>query len=396
MNNFDIVHEKLEQAVNILNEKGVDLWLTFVRETSQVDDPCRALILDVDLTWKSILMVSRSGERIGIVGRFDKENIDNIGGYTSVIGYDQSIKEPFLAELKRLDPQTIAINYSMNDPASDGLTHGMHEVLKDMLADTPYAGRLVSAEKIVGALRGRKTKTEIERIRVSTESAEQIFRDIGRLLKPGMSEDEISGMFRRAAHDRGFGLAWDEGYCPVVTAGPDSPLGHTFSGKYKTKQGCLLHVDFGVQQNGFCSDLQRAWYFLKDDESELPQDIRAAWKIAQDAMNAGKDALRPGVEAWTVDKTAREALVNAGQPEFMHAFGHHVGRTAHDGATVLGPRWERYGKSTSGVIEEGNVFAIELEVQVPCRGYIGCEECVLVTANGAEYLSTPQTEVWCV
>jgi Xaa-Pro aminopeptidase len=80
----------------------------------------------------------------------------------------------------------------------------------------------------------------------------------------------------------------------------------------------------------------------------------------------------------------------------MHAFGHHVGRSAHDGATVLGPCWERYGTSVEGVIEAGNVFAIELGVQVEGRGYIGCEEDVLVTLKGAEYLSDPQTELWCV
>ena len=49
-----------------------------------------------------------------------------------------------------------------------------------------------------------------------------------------------------------------------------------------------------------------------------------------------------------------------------------------------------------GVIEVGNVFAIELGVQVEGRGYIGCEENVLVIPGGAEYLSEPQLELWCV
>jgi len=80
----------------------------------------------------------------------------------------------------------------------------------------------------------------------------------------------------------------------------------------------------------------------------------------------------------------------------MHAFGHHIGRTVHDGATVLGPRWERYGDSIDGVIETGNVFAIELGVSVPGHGYIGCEEDVLVTSEGAEFLCEPQASLWCI
>jgi Xaa-Pro aminopeptidase len=48
------------------------------------------------------------------------------------------------------------------------------------------------------------------------------------------------------------------------------------------------------------------------------------------------------------------------------------------------------------VVDESNVFTLELGVAVPGRGYIGLEEDVLVTATGCEYLSKPQTELWCV
>ena len=111
---------------------------------------------------------------------------------------------------------------------------------------------------------------------------------------------------------------------------------------------------------------------------------------------AGRAALKPGVRGWEVDAAARRALVEAGYPEYMHAFGHHIGRMAHDGATVLGPRWERYGSSVEGVIEVGNVFAIELGVAVSGHGYIGREENVVITATGAEYLGRPQKGLWIV
>ena len=67
----DIVREKVAQAVDILNETGLDLWLTLARETSQVKDPVLDLILGFGLTWRSALLVHRSGSTKAIVGRFD-------------------------------------------------------------------------------------------------------------------------------------------------------------------------------------------------------------------------------------------------------------------------------------------------------------------------------------
>ena len=396
MAQFEIVREKLDQAVEVLEEKEIDLWLTFVRETSQVGDPCLDLLLGFGLTWQSGLMISRSGERIAIVGRFDVDNVKGMGGYTTVVGYDQSIREPLLAHLARLDPRQVALNFSENDPAADGLTHGMFRVLERIVEGTKYASRLVSAEEVIGALRGRKSPTEVSRIKAAVQAAEAIFHHAGQLIQPGLTERELARFFHDAASQEGLGLAWEAGYCPAVTAGPDSPVGHAMPGEFTIQRGHLLQVDFGVQKDGFVSDLQRTWYLLDEGEMEPPADVLSGWETSRKALEAGRAALHPGARGWEVDQAARETLTQAGYPEYMHAFGHHIGRTAHDGATILGPHWERYGTSVDGVIEAGNVFAIELGVQVAGRGYIGCEEDVLVTPQGAEYLSGAQTELWCI
>ena len=58
---------------------------------------------------------------------------------------------------------------------ADGLTHGMYQMLIEMLAGTPFAGRLVSSEDLIGALRGRKTPAELERIRAAVRTTEEIY-----------------------------------------------------------------------------------------------------------------------------------------------------------------------------------------------------------------------------
>ncbi len=391
-----IVREKAEQAVQILQEQGTDLWLTFVRETPQVKDPVVDLLVGFHLTWASALLIHRNGERIAIVGRYDVPNVKRLGAYTHVEGYDQSIQDVFLATIKRLKPRQIAVNYSENDPSADGLTYGMFRYLSRMLAPTPYCSRLISAEPIIRSLRGCKTSTELALIRAAVARTEEAFELLTPLLRAGVTDLEIADFLHKYLEEQGYESAWEWEYCPVVTVGPDSDIGHAMPAGHRIAAGNLIQVDFGISRYGFVSDLQRTWYLRKRGEKDAPDKVRRAWDAATAALEAGRAALKPGVTGAEVDAAARGTLVAAGYPEYLHAFGHHIGRNAHDGATILGPTWERYGNSVKLPIEEGNVFAIELGVAVPGHGYIGREENVVITSQGAEYISQPEDELWLI
>ena len=393
---MEIVNEKLDQAVALLGEQGLDAWLTFVRETSLTMDPCLELVMGLDVTWHSAFLMSKTGERVAIVGRFDAENVHKVGGYTEVVGYDQSIRPALRDAITRLDPKQIAINYSESDPAADGLTYGMFRYLVDTLKGTPYIDRLVSAEGFIAALRGRKSASEVSLIKQAIATTERLYERLGGTLRLGETERNIADRLHGWRREMGLGTAWEEEACPIVNAGPESMPGHSLPGDFKTERGQLLHMDFGVKQDGFCSDLQRMWYFPIEGETQAPDDVRRVWDACWGAIDAGAAALKPGAVGWEVDAAARAYLVKAGYPEYPHALGHHLGRVAHDGSTLLGPRWDRYGDTPNGKVEVGNVFTLELGTAVPGRGYIGLEEDVLVTENGLEWLSTPQRQVWLV
>ncbi|MEO8286493.1 MAG: Xaa-Pro peptidase family protein [Chloroflexota bacterium] len=391
-----IVNEKLDQAVELLNEQDLDCWLTFARETTLTPDPCMDLVAGLGVTWHTAFLVSRSGERIAIVGRFDADNIRAIGGYTEVVPYDQSIRPALREAVEKLNPKQIALNYSESDPAADGLTFGMFLTLKETFAGTVYADRFVTAESFVSSLRGRKSPGEVELIKQAIRTTEKLYEDAGRRLAVGQTEREIADKLTADRKALGLGTAWDEPYCPIVNAGPESAPGHTAPGDFKVEPGQLVHMDFGVKEEGFCSDIQRMWYVPREGENGIPDDIQRAWDACWGAIDAGAAALKPGAEGWQVDAAARAYLVEAGYPEYMHALGHHLGRVAHDGSSLLGPRWDRYGRTPFGVVEVGNVFTLELGVAVPNRGYVGLEEDVLVTESGLEWLSTPQRNLWLV
>ena len=135
------------------------------------------------------------------------------------------------------------------------------------------------------------------------------------------------------------------------------------------------------------------WYVLDDGETAVPADVQYAFDVVYGAIKAGESMLTPGTPGWQVDEAARDFIVDNDFDEYMHAFGHLLGRVAHDGATVLGPQWERYAGICELPVEVGNIFTLELHVVVPNRGIMSLEEDVLVTEDGVEYLSIPQTEL---
>jgi len=391
---FGLQKAKCEQTTALLRELEIDAWLVWVRETSQISDPVLDLISGSDVVWQSAFLFTRQGEKIAIVGNFDKDGVKAQGLFDQVIPYTQGIKDELVHQLDIYDPSQIAINYSTNDVAADGLTVGMHMILKDYLQNTPYIDRLISAENLIQKLRGRKTALEIERVKNAVAITEEIFKEAERFVKPGMTEIEIYNLFHQEMDKHGVTSAWNDDHNPAVDAGPTKQFGHAGPLENKTKPGHLLHFDFGVRYKEYCSDIQRMFFF--GVEKDIPDQIQHAFEAVRDAIAAASEFVRPGALGFEVDTIARDVVKDAGYEEYQHALGHQIGRHAHDGGSLLGPRWERYGDTVERPVEVGNLFTLELYVTTENYGQVSLEEDILITRKGCEFLSHPQKKLICI
>src|SRR5262245_13073350 len=160
-----LLREKADQVLPLLRETGLGCWLIFVRETDTHPDPGFELVVGADVVRNSAFLFGAGGERVAIVANFDTANIRGTRVFGEVIGYDEDVRDRLLDVLRRLDPETIGLNYSLDDVTADGLTHGQWLLLNELLRDTPFAGRLTSAAPLLSRLRGRKSPTEVECIR---------------------------------------------------------------------------------------------------------------------------------------------------------------------------------------------------------------------------------------
>ena len=388
---MSLITEKIAQSVGILNELGLPCWLTFVRESGMNGDPILPFLAPADVTWHSAFLVMADGEAHAIVGQYDKKTVEDAGAYRTVEGYVQSAKQPLLEFLRRRNPASIAVNYSQGSEVCDGLTHGMFLTLEAWLGEIGFRDRLVSSERLISALRARKTSEELARMKEAIRLTEEVFARVAAFLAPGVTEREVADLVAAHVRDNHLELAWEAGTCPAVFTGPDTAGAHYAPTARAVERGHIVNMDFGIKHQDYCADLQRTFYVLREGESAAPAEVSRGFDTIIAAIEQARRAIRPGVTGQSVDAVARDLITGAGYAEFPHALGHQVGRFAHDGTALLGPAWEKYAQKPFVPIEEGMVFTIEPRLTVPGYGVATVEDMVVVTKTSAEFLSGPQT-----
>jgi Xaa-Pro aminopeptidase len=392
--NATLVQEKSQQALDLLKDLDIDAWIIWVRETEQMADPTLSLVLGIDVVWQSALIHTKTGQRIAIVGNFDADGLKPLGIFDKIVPYTEDIQDTLRKELDILSPKKIGLNFSRDDVSADGLTYGMYKLLCEYLEGTPYPQAFVPAEPLLLQLRGIKTPEEVRRIKQAIAVTEQIYDEAKDFLKVGQSEIEIGNFFHQQMKAHGVGFAWGADHNPAVNAGPNKQFGHAGPTENLTKEGQLLHFDFGVRYQRYCSDIQRMFFF--GPPTQIPEEIQTAFNTVRDAIQKAADFIKPGVKGFEVDQIARAYVQERGYDEYKHALGHQVGQATHDGGTLLGPLWERYGDSPNGIVQPGNVFTLELYVTTQNYGQLSLEEDILVTETGCEFLSKPQTKLICI
>jgi Xaa-Pro aminopeptidase len=382
-----------------MRRAGVESWLVLTREGAR-DPVSFDVAADHAVLRAACFFVDRGDhlERVAIVASFDTEPFEKSGLYTRVVSYGKEGAAPAVkAEIEKFSPKTIALNTSKDVELADGLTSGNLQWLRETLGPE-YAKRFVSAEALLISFRGRKTPSEIEKMRGAVKKTEQILAEVlsPAIITPGKTtEKDVADFIRKRRKEMGLGPSWEEDQDPNVMAG--LARGHSAASDALILPGSVVRIDAGADEDGYKTDIQRLAYVLRPGEKQAPEEVQKAFDTVKAANRAAAAALKPGATGTSVDTAGRRAVTGAGYPEFVHATGHPIGFSTHDLGPGLAPDWpDRYGKLGSYTIEKDQTFAIEpsLEVELPWMmgGSVGfgLEEDYVVTATGSEPLGTPQ------
>lgn len=390
-----LVREKVGQATALLDRHNIDIWLIFTQETGYECDPVYPLLMgDRDIA-RGYLLLTQHGGKTAIVGGLDAAIPASTGVWDDVRVYKKNADEELIHFLVEHDPGTIAINYSKTNSIADGLTFGKYLNLVDALKDTPYANRLVSAEKLAAELRSVKCSEEVNRIRVAISKTDEVFRRLGEYLRPGIGGMEIYGFIQEQIAALGASCAWSRYNCPVLTMGPVPYMGHTPPPAERLwENGWLLQVDLGLRYEGYCSDFQRMFYALKEGEDGPPAEVQSLFRHVHDGITDMIGAIGPSVRNDFPSSLGFARITGNGFPEPAYSAGHQLGRAVHDGGIGL---IHFRNQRPECLITEGNVLTVEgLETRLEKYGWVSLEEDIVVTANGCQVLTTRQNEIHCI
>jgi Xaa-Pro aminopeptidase len=386
---MDILSQKMRQACDLLEEMDTDLWMIYVRESSMNADPALALVVGDNFTWESFFLFERTGRTIALVGDLDRDIVSRHGRFTEVRTYSRGVRVDIRGLLTELKPRQILVNFSTGNPAADGLTYGMYLKLLSHVEGLPFANNLISSEVFLGRLRSRKTTLEIERLTAAATMAHTAWTEVSKAIRAGMTEIDIARLVDQTI----VRLGGTPSFETIVNAGDKTRPGHGHPTNAVLERGDLLHVDFGVRYENYCSDIQRLLYIRRTGETAAPQELLDAFEMVSSIITRTGQVCVPGVGGHEVDALARQILGDNGYDLYQHGLGHQLGQAVHDGGAMLGPQWEQYGVAPTIPLEASNVFTLELEIMLPGIGCVGLEEDIAVTDMGARFLCPRQTEL---
>ena len=117
---------------------------------------------------------------------------------------------------------------------------------------------------------------------------------------------------------------------------------------------------------------------------------RQVYDAVHDAQRAAIAAVRPGVDAASVDGAARAVLDARGLgAAFGHGTGHGLGLDVHEEPRIGRPRSD----AAPVILEPGMIFTIEPGAYLPGWGGVRIEDDVLVTGAGCEVLTSAAREL---
>jgi Xaa-Pro aminopeptidase len=239
--------------------------------------------------------------------------------------------------------------------------------LQRLLPDT----RFEVASPLTRELRMRKDSAEIDALRRAAHATDRVAARLREIRFSGKREADLSRLVSDLVVEEGHQAAMFS----IVASGPHGASPHHEAGERVIGTGDEVVVDFGGKLDGYCSDTTRTFHV-----GEPIREYREVYAVLEEAQAAAVEAVRPGVTAQDIDRTARGIIAQAGYGDFfIHRTGHGIGLEAHEHPYIV--------EGNDLELEPGMTFSVEPGIYLPDRFGMRIEDIVAVTETGVDRLN---------
>ncbi|HEU4325842.1 MAG TPA: Xaa-Pro peptidase family protein [Roseiflexaceae bacterium] len=233
------------------------------------------------------------------------------------------------------------------------------------------------ATPLFASLRMVKDAEELETMRAAVRIIEESLREAIGQIRVGMTERQLAEIWDRAMQARG----GSPSFGTIVASGPHAANPHHSNGDRAFQPGDLIILDGGSWYEGYASDITRTVAV-----GELSPEARRIYEVVKLANEVGRDACRPGASGEQIDRAARDVIEDSGYgPQFLHRTGHGLGMEVHEPPYIV--------SGSVNPLPVGATFTIEPGVYVAGLGGVRIEDDMVITADGAESLTTFEREL---
>ena len=293
--------------------------------------------------------------------------------------------------IRQCNPSKIGLNTSNTFAFADGLSHNLYTQIMEAL-DEDQKAKVVSADEVCVGWLETRCEEEMAAYTGIMQIAHTMIAEAfsSKVVIPGVTTNEdVKYWMIQKVIDLGL-TPWFDFEVSVRRAHVGEVSGETV-----IMPGDILHCDVGLKYLNLCTDTQENAYVLKQDETDVPEELKEVMKTVNRLQDITISHYKEGRSGNEILALARAQAIEEGIVPCIYT--HPIGFHGHAAGPTIG-LWDMQG----GVPGQGdykmyNDTAYSLELNVKCNVEswgvtltFGAETDVLFTGDKTYYIAGRQ------
>jgi methionyl aminopeptidase len=198
----------------------------------------------------------------------------------------------------------------------------------------------------------RKSRNEIEKMRLAGLVVAETLRELRKMIEPGITTRELDAFAEKRIRSTGAYPTFKgyRGFPASICASVNDEVVHGIPSQRKLREGDIIKIDCGATLNGYVGDAA-----ITVGVGRVSPEIENLMQITRESLFQAVEKMVPGNRLYDVSYAVQEYVEMRGYTVVREFCGHGIGQKMHED-----PQVPNYGRPGTGPkLKEGWVLAVE-------------------------------------